>query len=71
MWEPEKTGENPLMFFGRPHHDLSMGLLQHHQLQTDQVAQLSQVRICLCSLGNYGKYYCSLLLLHCAFAGAA
>lgn len=66
VWEPEKTGENPPDVFGRPHHDLSTGLLQHHQLQTDQVVQLSQVRICLCSLGNYGKYYCSLLLLHCA-----
>lgn len=29
----------------------------------DQVAQLSQVHMCLCSLGNYGKYYCSLLPL--------
>lgn len=66
-----KDRREPPDVFGRPHHDLSMGLLQHHQLQTDQVAQLSQVRICLCSLGNYGKYYCSLLLLHCAFAGAA
>lgn len=31
--------------------------------RTDQVAQLSQVQLCLCSLGNYGKYYCSLLPL--------
>lgn len=29
----------------------------------DQVAQLSQVHMCLCSPGNYGKYYCSLLPL--------
>lgn len=29
----------------------------------DQVAQLSQVHMCLCSLCNYGKYYCSLLPL--------
>lgn len=31
--------------------------------QQDQVAQLSQVLMCLCSLGNYDKYYCSLLPL--------
>lgn len=32
-------------------------------LQTWPGISLSQVHICLCSLGNYGKYYCSLLPL--------
>lgn len=32
-------------------------------LQTWPGSSLSQVHICLCSLGNYGKYYCSLLPL--------
>lgn len=39
------------------------GWLQRPTCRHDQVAQLSQVHVCLCSLGNYGKYYCSLLPL--------
>lgn len=34
--------------------------------RSNQVAQLSQVQLCLCSLGNYGKYYCSLSPWFCS-----